>query len=354
MKHFQRSLGLFLWLSPAIIFSQQHSGYVYNPRTYSCQYTPDKPIIDGKLDEDLWKECLPTDPFIDIEGDIRPAPRLSTSVKMRWDNDFLFLAAELEEPHLWATYDQKDMVIFHENDFEVFIDPDGDAHHYYELEINARNTIWDLMLTRPYRNSGRAIDSWEIVGIQTAVHLDGTLNDPSDEDRRWTIEIALPWSVLEEAAAHAGPPSENEIWWINFSRVQWQTVPQGEGYVKKTNPQTQQPYPENNWVWSPQGAIAMHQPETWGLVAFTAPGKSLSQDRILAKAQTEERWRLWQHYYAQKDRFEQIGRYGGPDDFPESGLIISTGDDFFYTSVKTDTGWLTIDHNGQILAHKKP
>lgn len=31
-----------------------------------------------------------------------------------------------------------------DNDFEVFLDPDGDNHNYYEIEINAHNTVWDL------------------------------------------------------------------------------------------------------------------------------------------------------------------------------------------------------------------
>ena len=43
----------------------------------------------------------------------------------------------MEEPDLWGTLTARDSVIFHDNDFEVFIDPDGDTHAYYELEVNA-------------------------------------------------------------------------------------------------------------------------------------------------------------------------------------------------------------------------
>ena len=39
-----------------------------------------------------------------------------------------------------ARLTKHDAVIFHDNDFEVFIDPDGDNHEYYELELNALNT----------------------------------------------------------------------------------------------------------------------------------------------------------------------------------------------------------------------
>ena len=65
---------------------------------------------------------------------------------MLWDDDYLYIAAELEEPHVWATLTQHDAVIFHDNDFEVFLNPEGDSHLYAELELNALNTTWDLLL----------------------------------------------------------------------------------------------------------------------------------------------------------------------------------------------------------------
>ena len=55
------------------------------------------------------------------------------------------------------TLTEHDSVIFQDNDFEVFIDPDGDNHNYYEIEINALNTEWDLRLPKPYRD-GRVRD----------------------------------------------------------------------------------------------------------------------------------------------------------------------------------------------------
>ena len=43
----------------------------------------------------------------------------------------------------------------------MFIDPDGDNHLYYEFEINALNTVWDLLLPKPYRDGGPALNGWE-------------------------------------------------------------------------------------------------------------------------------------------------------------------------------------------------
>src|SRR5215472_8143651 len=125
-----------------------------HPRGYVC-YRASSPIqIDGRLDEPSWQAVPWSDPFVDIEGDTRPEPRYRTRIKMLWDDDYFYVAAELEEPHVWATLTQHDSVIFDDNDFEVFINPKGDNHAYYEFEMNALNTGWDLFLTMPYKDGG--------------------------------------------------------------------------------------------------------------------------------------------------------------------------------------------------------
>ena len=130
----------------------------FAPRRYVAYRTASRPTIDGKLDEPAWAAAAWTDAFVDIEGDRRPQPLLRTRAKMLWDDEHFYVAAEMDEPDLWATLTARDSVIFHDNDFEIFIDPDGDTHAYYELEVNALETAWDLMLLKPYRDGGRAID----------------------------------------------------------------------------------------------------------------------------------------------------------------------------------------------------
>ncbi len=56
----------------------------------------------------------------------------------------------LGEPAIWGKLTKRDAIIYKDNDFEVFIDPDGDGLNYYELEINALGTIMDLFLKKPY------------------------------------------------------------------------------------------------------------------------------------------------------------------------------------------------------------
>src|SRR5690606_29946519 len=106
------------------------------PRGYVSYFTPDPPTIDGKLDDAAWEDADWTDPFVDIEGDAKPRPPFETRAAIRWDESYLYIGARMEEPHVWGSLTEKNSVIFQDNDFEVFIDPDGDHHNYYELEVN--------------------------------------------------------------------------------------------------------------------------------------------------------------------------------------------------------------------------
>ena len=190
---------------------------------YVCYRASGTVNIDGRLDEPAWQTVGWSKDFVDIEGNVKPRPRLRTRIKMLWDDDYFYVGAELAEPHVWATLTQHDAVIFQDNDFEVFIDPDGDSHDYYEFEINALNTGWDLLLKKPYKDGGPAQNEWEIPGLKTAIHVNGTLNNPNDKDTGWTVEIAFPWNALSKFAHQKTPPVEGEQWRVNFSRVEWLT-----------------------------------------------------------------------------------------------------------------------------------
>ena len=236
------------------------------PRGYVCYRNTGPITVDGKLDEPSWLNVPWTDDFVDIEGTHKVKPRYRTRAKMLWDDTYFYVGAELEEPHVWGTLTKRDSVIFEDNDFEVFIDPDSDNHEYYEFEMNALNTVWDLFLARPYMDGGEADNSWDIDGLKTGVHVDGTINDSSDTDKGWSVEIAFPWKALAEYAHKPTPPRNGDQWRVDFSRVEWQFELENGKYKKVRGTK------EDNWVWSPQGIINMHRPETWGYVQFsTAP-----------------------------------------------------------------------------------
>ena len=131
-------------------------------RSYTVNYTSRPIQIDGHLTDPAWKRAKWSALFVDIEGDLKPKPLYDTKVKMLWDSQYLYIGAYLKEPNLWATLKNHDDIIFRDHDFEVFIDPDGDTHSYYELEVNAVGTAWDLLLLKPYRDGGPPVNGWNI------------------------------------------------------------------------------------------------------------------------------------------------------------------------------------------------
>ena len=236
-----------------------------HPKSYVCPRVTSPPIIDGRLNDAAWKRAPWSDSFIDIEGTAKPKPRFRTRAKMLWDDQYFYIGAELQEPFPWATQTVHDSVIFREHDFEVFLDPDSDSHNYFEFEINALNTSWDLFLPKPYKDGGSADNSWDIPGLKTAVHISGRLNDPTKPSHGWSVEIAFPWTAFSHAGYRAPRPQRGDQWRVNFSRVEWLTRVV-DGKIEKI-PNAK----EDNWVWSPQGKINMHLPEYWGYVQFDAP-----------------------------------------------------------------------------------
>ena len=279
----------------------------FAPQQAICYRTPAPLEIDGELEEAAWRAAPWSEPFVDIRGD--RTPRLTTRVKTLWDDEYLYFAAQLEEPHVWATLKERDSVIFQDNDFEVFIDPDGDTHNYFELEVNAFATAWDLFLGRPYRDGGPAIHAWDVAGLRVGVHVAGTINRPDDRDTGWTLEIAMPWKILVEAAPNRARPRDGDRWRINYSRVQWTLDVRDGSYVKRRDGTTGKPLPEDNWVWSPQGAIDMHMPERWGFVQFSDAPAGARVVAFVEDPNERVKWALRRLYYRQRAHQARHGRY---------------------------------------------
>lgn len=242
------------------------------PLSYDCAFSKVAPVIDGDLSDACWKHAAWSVDFCEIRGGDQPSPRFRTRMKMRWTADALVVAAELCEPHIWGTLRNKNSIIFHDNDFEIFLDPDGDGLNYYEFEVNALGTIWELTLDKAYSKGGTATHGTNLPGLRSAVKINGTLNDPSDTDTSWSVEISIPWKDLASyRGADAAAPAAGETWRINFSRVEWQhriadtkyhRIPPHGAPIKDGD------HPEDNWVWSPQETINMHLPEKWGRLKF--------------------------------------------------------------------------------------
>lgn len=248
--------------------------------------------IDGNVKKDIWQQATWSKRFVDM---VTGAPGMyNTQTAILWNDQYLYLAFEAEEPFVEAKLTERDSIIFLENDLELFIDG-GDC--YYELEVNAANTIYEVFFIwkDAYQKGGRfdipafdvhqkeaytfggdydrtgasfwkgthprgvrwAFTNFDLPGLQTAVQVDGTLNDHSDIDNGWSLEIAIPWSSLALLAnGRSVPPQAGDTWNMFLGRFQKLMV----------SGQEVQPHPA--MALNSHGIYDTHLPEKWSVVSF--------------------------------------------------------------------------------------
>ncbi|WP_149208250.1 carbohydrate-binding family 9-like protein [Flavobacterium johnsoniae] len=294
----------FQWLTVVLVslsaagFAQSKKNTII-PKTYVAAKTTSPITIDGDESDASWSRAEWTDLFEDIENDVKP--KYATKVKMLWDETNFYILAKIDEPHVWANLKQRDTIIFYNNDFEVFIDPDSDTFNYYELEINALNTAWDLFLSKPYRENDLVVlNDWNLTGLKSAVKIHGTLNNPNDVDQGWVLEMAIPWAAYKTSYFDQNVPAD-KFWRVNFSRVNWQHSLIDGKYERKKDADGKF-LPEYNWVWSPMGVINMHEPEKWGYVYFSSKE---GKDTFTIPQDEKVKWELYNLYRAQKEYFQK-------------------------------------------------
>jgi hypothetical protein len=270
-------------------YNSVFSGNEKETSLYTCYRTPSPITIDGDLEKAVWQKACKSGRFADM---INGAPGfLDTQAAALWDDEALYIGFWIEEPFVEARLTQRDSTIFRENDVEVFIDGD-DA--YYEFEINALNTVYEVFFiwkdafhkfdqtefnvhkrnaftfggnhdrdastfwhgTHP-RGLRWAFTDWDFPGLRTAVQVQGTINDNSDIDKGWTVEIAFPWKGMTQlAGGRSLPPEDNDKWRIFLGRFGKLTI--GNNVVS------------NSMSLDPVGDNDNHLPERFTRISFSS------------------------------------------------------------------------------------
>lgn len=279
-----------------------------NAPEYVCYKAPAPITVDGVIAPEEWEAVPWAGEFADIMGVKGAAPYRQTKVKMAHDDRGLYVAAWLEEPHVWATITQHDVAIYQENAFEIFFNPTNDTHHYLEYEVNALGTIWDLYLSKPYRDNPVTFSDWEFMGMQSAVHVDGTLNTPGDTDKGWSLEVFIPWRSLYQMVSEKRKPADGDQIRANFMRVQWPLEVKDGGYVKRAKKENER-HIESYWLWAPIGTMSIHLPEYWGYVQFTDTPAGTAHVPFVKNPDEDIKWILRHLYYRQSEYMKTFGQY---------------------------------------------
>ncbi len=238
------AIGLVTTTGPVVVDPSEWSHY-------ECRRTKAPITIDGLLTDQEWGKAPVMDGFSDV---FEPGAkvRYPTTAKMLWGDKYLYVAFECVDPDIWGKGTKHDEFIYVEDCAEVFIDPEGQGRHYFEVDVSAMNTVVDLMITRPDAIGFTDINArYDVKGLKTAVKVYGTLNKHDDKDEKWTLEMAIPWSDFMGRKVNVSP-HDGDSWRINLFRC--------------AGPK---PYPDSDQLlsWSKSPGV-FHQPKNFGVVTF--------------------------------------------------------------------------------------
>lgn len=256
---------------------------------YICHRASQAVTVDGNLEKEVWKRAPRSRRFVDL---VTGEPGLlDTRMAALWDERALYVGFWLEEPQVRATLVDRDSYIWFDNDVEVFL---AGEDCYYEFEVNAFNTIYEVFFVyqEALRRGSRfdvpefdlyerdvdvlsgfqdrsrdgkhprgrrwAFRDWDFPGLQSAVAVDGRINDPSSIDRGWTVELAFPWEGMRSLfAGRPFPPKDGETLRASFSR--FETL----RYNGKTAAESAA------WALNEHGVYDSHIPECFSYLHFT-------------------------------------------------------------------------------------
>ncbi|NJB66876.1 hypothetical protein GGQ74_000516 [Desulfobaculum xiamenense] len=264
------NLFLNLWIPPVIAAEYP---------VLSSHYISAPPVVDGQLDDVCWHEAHWSDIFVDL---VHGTPAwLDSRCAMEWDERALYIAFRFEEPNVTANLTERDAPIYMDDDAEVFIaGPDA----YYELEINAFGTVYEVLWIwddafdpqgahagaefsgrtmrlagigshRHPRGMRTGFLDWDLPGLVTAVRIQGTVNDDTDVDEGWTVEVAIPWTGLRRILPDA-PMSPQPGWTF---RADCSRFRHRDSAGRRIDP-------PNGWALGPHGQFDSHMPEKFARV----------------------------------------------------------------------------------------
>lgn len=205
-------------------------------------------VIDGKLDELVWKQTTPVTLKENESGKEVSDSSVTTQVKACYDIHNLYIAFVCNDPDIWCDYTRRDEYLWKEEVVEIFIDTDETPDNYIEIELSPSNVLFDSFIINPQKIDFAETSKFDLNHIMTAVYIDGTLNNREDQDKKWVVEMSIPFSDMMKKKN--SKKLSMQKWRINFFRVN-----RDKGKE------------EGKYAWSPTYG-SFHTPSKFGIFLF--------------------------------------------------------------------------------------
>ncbi|TWT54554.1 hypothetical protein Pla22_22020 [Rubripirellula amarantea] len=173
--------------------------------------TNEEIVVDGKMNETSWTstESRTFEYFYNVD---KPDDQQRSTLRMLWDDEYLYVFYEMQDKFLTAREKNRDGQPYFDDCAEIFFitAPDSlDTHIGYELNLwKASN---DFVFFNDFYQGQSCVLRTFNPDFKVEVTYEGTLNDNSDQDKGWTMELAIPISNFD-GLAKIVPVSAGNQW----------------------------------------------------------------------------------------------------------------------------------------------
>lgn len=204
--------------------------------------------IDGRLDEPAWSAAPQVGAFHFTW--YREGQKEQSVARLLWDAENLYVGHICEDSYISAIHPEHDGRIPEDDCFEIIFAPDpARPEVYFNIEWNVIGGYVDNF--RPDGPTKPRAKVWDADGVRIAGTFEGTLNDDSDIDTMWAVEVAVPLKNFEKFMPDC-PPRSGSHWNLNFNR-----------HGGRTDPQYSQ------WSRADTAVPSFHTPHRFGRVIFS-------------------------------------------------------------------------------------
>lgn len=221
---------------------------------YKIFKTVEAIAVDGKMNESSWKnaEVQPLKHFFRRDR----APDKQNSVfRMLWDDKNLYLFFQCEDTALCSREKQFDAQPYLDDCAEFYCIPFPDSlYMHFAWEINIEEVAYDFIQFWRFYNDRNAVIKSYNPDYKTKVFYEGTVNNDTDKDIGWQMELAIPFDAF--TSINSFFPAKAGTRWA------FQAVRQDRNIINEKGRSTSTLFPIFNI------SKDVHQPCHFGLMEF--------------------------------------------------------------------------------------
>ncbi|MFA5042707.1 MAG: carbohydrate-binding family 9-like protein [Kiritimatiellia bacterium] len=216
---------------------------------YYCPFSETALTVDGELSEPVWAQARTISFFIPVSF---KAPVSKTEAKIAYDKNFLYVAFKAYDEDIWSLLTARDSATCNEDVLEIFFKTHPEKDPYFNFEINALSTVLDAYnLKRNAAGNYARWSQWNCAGLKMISKVKGTVNNWTDRDECWILEVAIPFASLPTLGGN--PPVKGDKWLFNLARYDYSIyLPEGRELTAS----------------APLSKLDFHRYEDWNALIF--------------------------------------------------------------------------------------